>query len=320
MSDVFYIHHFGEQLGPWSKDQVVKKIQSKDINITDYVYDEDHKEWVLICDSNHFAEYFKTLNNHFSNLIPGSKSDLNHPAEFSDNNSDDVKNSNNQKKNKKSNNGKADSEGRNIEEGQVHEFVDSKQMDQAWYILKNENKFGPYSFLDLVKMLQTKQLMEYDFIFKDGMPGWKTVSEVEEFSADKIRDLKKSGLAEIGELFFRRRYMRVEYGASIVIHNNKSVWKGKGLEISPGGAGFLLEKTSLSNGQINGNVSAGDNLFLHFKAGDGVPPFNAVCTVVSVTSVSDLQFKLGVKFTNISQNVQQSIKTMTDNHKQKTAA
>lgn len=329
MSALFYIHHLGEQLGPWTKDQVVEKINSKEINITDYVFDDEHKEWVLICDSVHFSEYFKSLNNQYSNLIPGSKSNMD---------SSSAKSGSHQV----SNNAQGDSP--------VHEFTDTQSLDQAWYILKNENKFGPYSYLELVKMLQTKQLMEYDFIFKDGMMGWKTVSEVEEFGSDKIKELKNSGTTEIGEVFFRRRYLRVEYGASVVIHNNKSVWKGRGLEISPGGAGFLLEKNKISESLAeltaesatdsaidiakkasnkkpsdslknkNIAITVGQNLFLHFKAGDGVPPFNAVCTVVSVTSVSDQHLKLGVKFTNISQNVQQSIKTMTESFKQKIAA
>ena len=50
-----------------------------------------------------------------------------------------------------------------------------------------------------------------------------------------------------------------------------------------------------------------EKIFLHFKAGDGVPPFNAECTVVrkSVRSPNHVQY--GVQFDKISQSVQKAI-------------
>jgi hypothetical protein len=331
MSDAFHIHHFGEQLGPWSKEQVIDKIKAKEIHITDYIFDDEFNEWVLICESTHFSDFFKSYNNELSSNNSKSSSVEGGAVR--------IQNSSNQQ---------SSDQNSGSDKNSVQEFLDPQVPEQAWYILKNENKFGPYSYLNLVKMLQGKQLMEYDFIYKDGMSKWKTVSEVEEFSADKIRELKNSGQLEINEVFFRRRYLRVEYGASIIIHNNQSVWKGKSLDISPGGAGLLLEKIKISESDtskenskennsnkknnevvnnsvktsngISDNIGVGQNLFLLFKAGDGVPPFNAVCTVVSVNHTSDQHLKLGVKFTNIKQNVQQSIKTMSDSLVKKTAA
>lgn len=281
----YFIHHLGEQLGPWSKDQVQEKIQSKEIHITDYVFDEEHKEWVLICDSPVFAEYFRSLSDKMSkNFFQGSTTEMSTESVSS-----------------------------------VTEFTDTTTALPPWYILKNENKFGPYAYLDLVRMLQTKQLMEYDFIFQDGMDGWKTVAEISDFSEEKIRSLKDSGHLEIAEVFFRRRYLRTQYGASILIHDNKKVWKGQSLEISPGGAGFYVDGDDVS-------AKVGQNLFLHFKAGDGVPPFNAVCMVVNRTVKmgthpgEGAKTKFGVKFTNVSQNVQMAIKTFSESQKNKSAA
>ncbi len=301
----YFIHHLGGQLGPWSKDQVQEKIQSKEIHITDYVFDEEHKEWVLICDSPVFAEYFRSLSDKMSkNLFQGSNSEYvgsasgEHHREYPNQNIH------------------GHSAGH---QSAVHEYADTDVLPPPWYILKNENKFGPYAYLDLVRMLQTKQLMEYDFIFQDGMDGWKTVAEISDFSEQKIRSLKDSGHLEIAEVFFRRRYLRTEYGASILIHDNKKVWKGQSLEISPGGAGFYVDGDDVS-------AKVGQNLFLHFKAGDGVPPFNAVCMVVNRTVKMGThpgeraKTKFGVKFTNVSQNVQMAIKTFSESQKNKSAA
>ena len=178
--------------------------------------------------------------------------------------------------------------------------------DKEWFVLKDENKYGPFTFVDLVKMLQDKNLYEFDYIWNSGFTNWKRVSECEEFRPEKVRALRGSGHPEIEEVFFRRRHARARYGASLVVHNNQKVWKGESLEISPGGCGLFIENSLLEPGQT---------LFLHFKAGDGVPPFNAICQIVSkqMSTNGSAQVKYGVKFTSISRQVQLAIKGYTDN-------
>ena len=60
----------------------------------------------------------------------------------------------------------------------------------------------------------------------------------------------------------------------------------------------------------NAMIVPGQTLYLHFKPCDGVPPFNAVCEVVSKQYVEGLKEKdapirYGLKFTSISANTQQ---------------
>ena len=179
--------------------------------------------------------------------------------------------------------------------------------ENEWFILKGENRYGPFSYLELVKMLQEKSLYEFDFIWHQGMSSWKRVAELSEFNVDKIKTLKKSDEVDVSEVFFRRRHARAQYGASILVHNNKSVWKGQGIEISAGGAAVVIENAALQPGQI---------LFLHFKPGDGVPPFNAICTIVNKQFLNNASstatpVRYGVKFTSISYSVQQSIADYT---------
>ena len=172
----------------------------------------------------------------------------------------------------------------------------------AWYLLRGENKYGPFSYLDVVKMLQEKKAFEFDFIWHSEMDAWKRISEVADFQPDKIRNLKDSPEAKSADVFFRRRHARANYGASILVHNNKDVWTGNSIEVSPGGAGVVLETDTLTVGM---------SLHLHFKAGDGVPPFNASCTVTSKAKV-DGGFRYGFKFTSVSQSIQIAIKKYTD--------
>jgi hypothetical protein len=173
--------------------------------------------------------------------------------------------------------------------------------NESWYILKSENKYGPFSHLELVKMLQDKSLFDFDFVWKSSMSSWQQVSELNEFSSESIRKLMSISEDIKSEIFFRRRHLRVQYGASIIAHNNIKVWRGNSLEVSAGGAGIFME---------NEDLTAGDTIFLHFKPGDGVPSFNAVCEIVSKKPYTDTTLgpQYGVKFNKIQYGIKNAIK------------
>ncbi|MCM2281855.1 MAG: PilZ domain-containing protein [Bdellovibrionaceae bacterium] len=175
-----------------------------------------------------------------------------------------------------------------------------------WFVLKGENKFGPFTVLDIVKMLQDKSVFEFDYVWHVGLKAWKRIAEAEEFSPDAIRNLKNSKLPDLTEVFFRRRHARVQHGASILVHDNKTVWKGKSVEVSSGGAGIVVENALLQPGQI---------VHLHFKPGDGLPPFNASCEVISKkfsqVSSQHAPVQYGVKFVHLNTQAQKDIKELT---------
>jgi len=188
---------------------------------------------------------------------------------------------------------------------QKKQAVGESQAEKQWFVLKGENKYGPFAYLELVRMLQEKNLYEYDYVWTKAMNGWSRVADCADFKSEKIKQLKDSNHPSLEEVFFRRRHARFSYGSSVLVHNNKKVWKGRSIELSPGGAGLYIESRDLEPGQT---------LFLHFKAGDDVPPFNAVCSIVSkqYASAGSTEVKYGVKFTNVSNEVKQAIKTITE--------
>ena len=63
----------------------------------------------------------------------------------------------------------------------------------------------------------------------------------------------------------------------------------------------------------NAMIVPGQNLYLHFKPGDEVPPFNAVCEVVSKSFTKgvkkrDAKVQYGLKFVNIVPGAKKAIK------------
>jgi hypothetical protein len=177
---------------------------------------------------------------------------------------------------------------------------------QEWYVLKWDNKYGPFSYIEVVKMLQGKSVFEFDYIWRTGEENWKRIAEVEQFNSSAIKELfKQKEDPAIKDSFFRRRHERKHFNGSIIVHDNDRVWKGDAIEISEGGAGIIMQ---------NALIKPGEKIFLHVKPGDSVPPFNAICEVVSkkfskgVNSREDA-VKYGVKFLKIHAAHLESIKT-----------
>lgn len=272
----YFVSHSSQQMGPYTVDEIVRHVAEGTLSPLDYVYDESKSDWLLFLEHPELAEKVKELK-------PKAPPQVQKNSE--------VPKKESVKAAKKGNLPSV------LEEAMSHE----------WFILKGENKFGPFAYTDVVKMLQQGVVYEFDFAWHEGREGWDRIAELSYFNKDNMRALKENSMPEISEVFFRRRHRRVNYGSTIIVHDNKKVWKGKAVEISEGGAGVIME---------NAMVIPGQELYLHFKPGDGVPPFNAVCEVVSKQYVSDLADKsspvrYGLKFKSVSTEAEGVIKEFT---------
>ena len=68
----------------------------------------------------------------------------------------------------------------------------------------------------------------------------------------------------------------------------------------------------------NSMILPGQKLYLHFKPGDGVPPFNAVCEVVSKRYIEGLNSKktpirYGLKFVDLDEGTKDFLMQYTVN-------
>ncbi|OFZ31486.1 MAG: hypothetical protein A2622_02565 [Bdellovibrionales bacterium RIFCSPHIGHO2_01_FULL_40_29] len=184
-----------------------------------------------------------------------------------------------------------------VEPRKVKAIADPEK-DRAWYILKQNNNYGPFSKNEMIQMLQSKTLFEYDFVWRKDQDSWKRLAEIPEFSPEQIKSLYHSWDGDQdGEIFFRRRHARAHYSSSLVVHDRKKVFKAESMEISAGGAGLTV---------TNINFSIDQELYVHFRPSDQVPAFNAVCKVVSKSGD-----KYGIQFLTISAIAKDSISRYT---------
>jgi PilZ domain/GYF domain 2 len=278
MQHKYYVSHETQQMGPYSIDEIVSFVSGGTLSPLDYIYVEAKNDWILFLDYEELSEKVKALKPKAPPKIEEERH-VEEPPKIK----------------------KASYNGREF----PSDF--SEPIKHEWFVLKGENKFGPFAYVDVVKMLQQGVVFEFDYAWHNGMDGWERLAEIKYFSKDSLSKLKESAMPEISEVFFRRRYKRVKYGGTILVHDNKKVWKGSGVEISEGGAGVVME---------NAMVLPGQELYLHFKPGDGVPPFNAVCEVVSKQFVSGVSspstpIMYGLKFKTISNETQKVLKEYT---------
>lgn len=190
----------------------------------------------------------------------------------------------------------------------------SKESDplrkRIWYVLKQNNNYGPFSKSELIQMLQGKTLHEYDFIWNNDMPAWKRLADVEEFSMEQMLELytqmQSATDASGNTLFYRRKHPRVKLTTQAMVHDQKKVYKSVSVEISAGGAGLIIEDADFKKDQ---------QIYLHLKPAEGLPAFNAICKIVSHRGT-----KYGVQFVKISASAKNAISLLTELNQNKKAA
>ena len=276
---------------------IIEMLKTQKLAPTDFVYSDELADWQLVLEN---TEIMSALKNQTK---PSSK-----PKK--------VKAKKKKKKTLKESTGTNTKEKNDELTSTDFSKIPNNPMLTEWYVLKGENKFGPFQYTELIKMLQEKTVFEFDFAWKKGMEAWVRIAEINEFCPEHVKKLQESLMPEIKNVFFRRKHPRVPFSGSILIHDNNNVWKGQAVELSEGGAGLIME---------NSLVVPGQKLYMHFKPIDNLPAFNAICEVVSKKYVEGVKEKsapicYGVKFTNLSGNTHEYLQLYTRNQQAKTAA
>ena len=144
------------------------------------------------------------------------------------------------------------------------------QPENNWYVLMGEQKYGPFEYKVVIHMLQTHQLMDYNYVWASHLPSWTQVCQLEEFSKDRFQLLLQKE-SEFLSAFIKREAVRSEVEVPLLGHNHQRFFDGKIVSISDAG-GLCLFNTPL--------IQVGDKLKLHIKGDDTRTPFNVECEVI----------------------------------------
>ena len=163
MSQKFYVSHNGEQLGPYSFEEIVSKVNQGALTIMDYLYDEAKQDWVGFVEHQELLQHIKEA----KPKAPPKKQESKELHETSAQNVAFLQ---------------AEKKAREVTSTQENQ----QNIMAEWYILKGENKFGPFAFTDVIKMLQQKLIFEFDYVWKKGMKAWVRIADMTAFQFENI--------------------------------------------------------------------------------------------------------------------------------------
>lgn len=170
---------------------------------------------------------------------------------------------------------------------------DSAGGEDAWYLLRGDHQLGPYTYGEVIDLLQQKQAFDHDYIWKASMASWERVSDTEYFHPDFIVRYQKNQGTK-GPVHFRRKAPRVNLRSSLIVHNQRKLWNGDSFEVSQAGASIEVPKDHFIQGDV---------LVLHYRPSLEVPAFNVHCEIINIQDTEkkeESKVRLGLRFIKVN--------------------
>jgi len=117
-----------------------------------------------------------------------------------------------------------------------------------WHVLKGETQYGPYTYEEMIRMLQTKLVFGYDYVWSPHMEAWAPMADLEEFSNDRMARLADQNRSQ--EIFSQRAHDRVLCILPCYVNDQQTLWEGTVENLSEGGALILMKNPVLLPGNI----------------------------------------------------------------------
>lgn len=125
-----------------------------------------------------------------------------------------------------------------------------------WHILRGEDKFGPFEYTAMVRMIQKNELFDYNYVWAPHLESWTLISDIHDFSPDRLARLIEAGQIQDATSAEDREASRVELVVPVYGHNGHMFFDGNTLSLSENGALLLLNTPLMLPGQ---------ELHLHFR-------------------------------------------------------
>ncbi len=281
MQTAFYVSHAGQTYGPWALAEITLRIARMELIATDYVYDDGKNAWVPLMECEAVVEALRSE----KPSAPPPRQPVASPAPS------------------EAGGGRSEASP-GAEPARLH---DASSEDAQWFVQKGAHRYGPFTYLGLIKALQEKSIFDFDLVWNKGAEAnetWVRLAEHEMFTPAAIRGTMETAGRESSKFFAARRFPRFPVASEVIAHDNKSVWLGRTYQASEGGSGVTIRNAMLEPGQV---------LHLHFEEFDGLPAFNAICEVVNkryVPNVRDPRAAVpyGVRFVDVDKDVQLALK------------
>lgn len=176
---------------------------------------------------------------------------------------------------------------------------------KEWYYLREQTPVGGFTYLEMIRLFQTKNITDEVLVWKNGMKDWTPIMTVSAFQVSEIERVLNSGLPGVVNYFTNRNFLRIPYSAKFVVHNEETLWKGVSFELGAGGVGLLVNSDQLQLGQ---------EVFVHKTSRGGEVSINAVAEIVSkvTNNMRPGQARYGLEFCDISREDREKIQQFAE--------
>ena len=251
MSDTsFFVARSGKKSeGPFTESDLKRKLKAGELTYTDYLWVQDREEWQMLAEF--FAADFPPPASPPPGIQVSGEKKLAERTYGAETFTQDLGISN----------------------------------EPIWFLYRDNTKFGPYRYLELVRLLQTNACAPDDFVWKPGFQDWTRLRHCGEFEDAVLKKLVHLRNFGAEKVFIQRRFPRVPYESEVILHDEKRVVFGNARSLSEGGA--FLEVSKVTH-------SKGDRIKIHFTPGAVAVPFNCIAEVTMVSKGSPMGYN--VKF------------------------
>lgn len=166
-----------------------------------------------------------------------------------------------------------------------------------WYTKVNNRETGPYRYVELLLMINNKDITENDFVTFRGSGGWKPLSDFDNFLPGNVKNsLEEQNVdpEDSADIHFRRA-MRVPLKNEVLLVGGEYCFKSMCMDVSTGGC---LLKVSRGKIRLDSNVK----IHIYEDKNKNFPSFNFIGEAVRVFSAdkveedSNLYDLVGIKF------------------------
>jgi hypothetical protein len=183
-----------------------------------------------------------------------------------------------------------------------------------WHVLKGETQYGPYTYEEMIRLMQNKTVFSFDYVWSPHLESWTAVADLAEFSPDRLRSLVEKSQAALDEqnAFNRREHERVYCQLPVYINDQQTLWEGTAENLSEGGALILMKNPVLLPGHI---------VHVHFRSrGPQGLSFNCTAEILTKRLIKqriqhDTGIHYAVKFLQKSAMAEKQIQTLIQEFK-----
>lgn len=185
-----------------------------------------------------------------------------------------------------------------------------------WHVLKGEAKFGPYTYAELIMMMQSNTVFNFDYVWAPHLDSWTAIGDLPEFSIDRLSRLAEKSLSQDQEsAFARRKHERILCSLPVFVHDHSRLWDGVAENLSSGGALILMENPFLLPGHlIHVHFRTQSRLDSTEKNNSNSLAFNVTAEILTKRLTKqriqhDTRIHYAVKFLQVSEAGQNEIQT-----------